>query len=211
MKITKLEQSGLIIEKNGHSIVIDPVELSSKIPTIENIDAVIITHQHSDHFQPEVVKNLCSLNPTAKLFVADDMINQIEQPTQTAPVGETIQIGEFKITFFGIEHTPIFDNISPCKNFGVIIDDFLVDPGDSFAIPPIEHPNTLCVAISGPWLKMDEIMEYILGVRPKKVIPIHDALLSPLGRKITDNWVKKACDSIEAEYISLSPGENTTI
>lgn len=211
MKITKYDQSCVMLEKNGRCLLIDPVEFSNKIPVVNNIDAIIVTHKHSDHYQPEILDKFRLSNPDAKIFVAEDMIDEIKQPAQVALLDKDIQVGEFNLSFFGKEHAPIVDNISPCKNFGVIIDGALVDPGDSFASPSVTKPNVLFVAISAPWLKIDEVMKYITLLAPNKIIPVHDGLLSPLGHKITDNWVKKACDDIGAEYIILSPGESINL
>lgn len=211
MKIIKYDQSCVMLEKNGRCLLIDPVEFSTEIPVVKNIDAIIITHKHSDHYQPEILEKFRLSNPDAKIFVAEDMINEIQQPAQIASFDKDVQVGEFAIGFFGKEHAPIVDNISPCKNFGVIIDNILVNPGDSFADPSITKPNVLFVAISAPWLKIDEVMKYITLLAPNKVIPVHDGLLSPLGHKITDNWVKKACDDIGAEYLPLDSGESTIL
>jgi L-ascorbate metabolism protein UlaG (beta-lactamase superfamily) len=200
-----------MLEKNGRCLLIDPVEFSTKIPVVENIDAIIITHMHPDHYQPEILEKFRLSNPDAKIFVAEDMIDEIKQPAQIASLDKDIQVGEFNLSFFGKEHASIVDNISPCKNFGVIIDGAFVNPGDSFADPSITKPNILFVAISAPWLKIGEVMKYIALLAPNKVIPVHDGLLSPLGHKIIDNLVKKVCDDMGAEYIPLSSGENITI
>lgn len=211
MKITKYDQSCIIIEKNDHNLVIDPVEFSTKIPDINNIDAIIITHKHSDHFQPEIVEKLFKSNQDTKLIIAEDMTSEINLPAQVAQIGENIQIGEFNLSFFGKDHAPIVDNISPCKNFGVIIDNNIINPGDSFDNPKIDGTKILFVPISAPWLKVEESMKYISDIKPIKVIPNHDVLLSPLGHKITDNWIQKACDNSGAEYINLNPGESVNI
>jgi L-ascorbate metabolism protein UlaG (beta-lactamase superfamily) len=211
MIITKYDQSCVMLEKNGRCLLIDPVEFSTKIPVVENIDAIIITHMHPDHYQPEILEKFRLSNPDAKIFVAEDMIDEIKQPAQIASLDKDIQVGEFNLSFFGKEHASIVDNISPCKNFGVIIDGAFVNPGDSFADPSITKPNILFVAISAPWLKIGEVMKYIALLAPNKVIPVHDGLLSPLGHKIIDNLVKKVCDDMGAEYIPLSSGENITI
>ncbi len=211
MKITKYDQSCLLFEKNGRYILIDPVEISTEIPVVENIDAIIITHMHSDHYQPEVLDKFRLSNPEAKIIVAEDMIDNIKQPAQVASFDKGIQVGEFNLRFFGKGHAPIVDNVSPCKNFGVVIDGMFVNPGDSFSIPSVLKPVVLFVAVSAPWLKVDEVMKYIALMAPNKVIPVHDGLLSPLGHSITNNWIKKACDSIGAEYIPLGSGESFSL
>lgn len=211
MKITKFDHSCVVIEKNERNIVIDPVEFTSTIPDIINVDAIIITHKHGDHFQPIVLDKILSLNPNARLFIAEDMVGLTFHSAEIAQINHEINLGEFSVKFFGKDHAPIVDNISPCKNYGVIIDGIFVNPGDSFDIVPINNPDVLLVAISAPWLKVEETMDYIKKVKPKRVIPIHDALLSPMGHTITDNWVIKACAEIGAEYTYLQSGDNISI
>lgn len=207
MKITKFDQSCVLLEKNGRCLLIDPVEISTQIPVIENIDAIIITHKHSDHYQPEVLDKFKLSNQDARIYVAEDMIDEIRQPAEVALIDNDIQVGEFNLRFFGKDHAPIVDNISPCNNIGVIIDGAIVNPGDSFVNPFVSNPDVLFVAISAPWLRIDEVMKYVSLMSPKNVIPVHDGLLSPLGHKISDNWVKKACDDIGAVYTPMNPGE----
>lgn len=211
MKIIKLDHSCLIINKDEHNLLIDPVEFNTKIPDITNLDAIIITHKHADHFQTEVLEKILSAHPNAELFIAEDMVDEINRPAKITNSGENVQVGEFKLSFFGHDHAPIVDGVSPCRNFGVIIDDCFVNPGDSFDDPKVDNPKALFVAISAPWLKVEEAMRYISAVKPQKVIPVHDALLSPLGHKITDNWIKKSCDENGAEYLILNPGESAEI
>ena len=63
MKITKLEHSGIIIEKDGKRVVFDPVEIRGKIPKLENVVAIVITHKHGDHLQPEIRADYKKLRP----------------------------------------------------------------------------------------------------------------------------------------------------
>ena len=58
MKITKLEHSGVTIEKDGKVLVFDPVEIMEKLPDFENVVAVIITHKHGDHYQLDKITEI---------------------------------------------------------------------------------------------------------------------------------------------------------
>lgn len=83
----------------------------------------------------------------------------------------------------------------------------VVNPGDSFDCPDTDV-NVLFVPISAPWLKIVEPMDFVNRVKPPIVIPVHDALLSDLGKSISGNWMKKACNEVGTEYRYLSFGEN---
>lgn len=65
MKITKLEHSGIALEKSGETLLCDPVEIQEKLPDFNNVVAIIITHKHGDHFQPEVIMKILAQNPNA--------------------------------------------------------------------------------------------------------------------------------------------------
>lgn len=206
MEITKLEHSGIVIEKDGERIVFDPVEFNKTIPRLNNVIAVIITHKHSDHLQIEVIKKIIRDNSDAKIITTSDATSFIEDSI-IAKAGESYEIGGFKLDFFGKNHAAIIPGQIPCENIGVVVNGSVMNPGDSFDYSDI-GAKVLFVPISAPWLKIAESMDFVDKVKPRIVIPVHDALLSDLGKSINDNWMKKACDKAGAEYRDLSFGEN---
>ena len=206
MKITKLEHSGIIIEKEGRRIVFDPVEFVEKLPKLESVIAIIITHKHGDHLQPEVIKKIQDDNPSVKIYTTDEVVSLIDGAVAVSN-GDSFEIGGFKLSFFSKNHAAIIPGQIPCKNIGVVVDGKVVNPGDSFDLPNV-NTEVLLVAISAPWLKIAEAMDYVEAVKPKIVIPVHDALLSEFGKSISDNWMKKACDKMGAEYKELNSGES---
>ena len=208
MKIIKLEHSGIIVEKDGQNIVFDPVEFASTIPAIENVVAIIITHQHSDHFQQEVVAKILAANPNAQIFTTSDTAPRIANAIIVG-AGDSRTVGGFKLDFFGKDHAAIVPGQIPCENIGVVVDDSFVNPGDSFDLPNVQA-KVLFTPISAPWLKIVESMDFIEKAKPQIVIPAHDALLSKLGEQISGNWVKKACETVGATYAELKPG-NTIV
>ena len=69
MKITKLGHCCLLIETKGKRILTDPgsytVEAHSKL---ENIDFILFTHEHQDHYHIESLKVILENNPNAKVY-----------------------------------------------------------------------------------------------------------------------------------------------
>jgi L-ascorbate metabolism protein UlaG (beta-lactamase superfamily) len=208
MKITKFEHSGFLIEKDGRGVLIDPVELTKKLPEFSDIDALIITHSHGDHFQPEVLERIRSANPDAVVFVTEDNLANIEG-AEIVRSGDSRNAGAFSLEFFGKDHAEIVDGEVPCQNIGVMIDSTFATPGDSFDKPPADV-EILAVPITAPWLKIRESMDYIRTVKPKIVAPTHDGLNSDFGNTVCDNWIRKGCEEVKVGYCDIHYGEIKT-
>ena len=207
MKITKFEHSGVSIEKNGQTLVFDPVEFAEKLPVLQNVVAVVLTHKHGDHYQPEVLAKVLQDNPNAQIFTTSD--NAVDGAT-FVKAGDSYNVGEFKLEFFGKDHACIVPGQVPCENIGVVVDDTIVNPGDSFDLPEIQA-RVLLVPIASPWNKVSESMDFAKKARPEVVVPIHDAVLSGLGKTFNNNWLGKACDEIGAKLVVLEPNQSTKI
>lgn len=209
MKITKLEHSGIVLEKDDNLLVFDPVEFKEKLPKLSNVVAVIITHEHSDHLQPEVLGKILNDNPDAKVFTTGKVATLIGNSI-SVKAGDRCEVGGFSLDFFGKDHSAIVPGQIPCENIGVVVDGDIANPGDSFDLPNTKA-KVLFVPIVAPWLKISESMSFVERAKPELVIPVHDALLSELGETISNNWVKKVCDNVGAESAYLKPGENVEI
>jgi L-ascorbate metabolism protein UlaG (beta-lactamase superfamily) len=68
MKITKLGHSCLLVEEKGVNILLDPGVFSSDYQQLQNVDVLLITHEHSDHFDLNGVKKLIANSPNLKIF-----------------------------------------------------------------------------------------------------------------------------------------------
>ena len=199
MNITKLEHSGLAVEKDGKTLLCDPVEFTTKLPNFENVTVLILTHKHDDHFQPTIVKALATENPTLRIFTTEDTVKSVAEVANPDNItivkpGDIKESGGFQLEFFGGNHAEIMEGNVPCQNIGVVIDGILANPGDSFA-PPSVQPQILMAPISAPWCKIIETTNYINQVKPREVIPAHDAVLSELGKTYNLGWLKMICDA----------------
>lgn len=205
MRITKLDQSGFLVEKVGRGLVIDPVEFDHKLPSMVNLDAIVITHLHGDHFQPEVLKKLMAENPGTEIFTTADNVENIEG-AKVAKDGDRVRVGKFDLEFYGGEHAEIVKGQVPCENIGVLVDGYFASSGDAFDLPP-NRPAVLAAPISAPWLKLSETMDFIEKSGAKIVVSAHDALNSEFGNEVCDNWIEKCCEEVGAEYRNVHFGE----
>lgn len=206
MKITKLEHSGIVIEKDGKLLVFDPVEFARKVPKLDSVVAIVVTHKHSDHFQPDVLAKIVGDNPGVKVLTTSE-VGALVKNSIVVKAGDHYEIDGFNLDFFGKDHSAIVLGQIPCENIGVVVDGNIVNPGDSFDLPST-NAKVLFVPTAAPWLKISESMDFIKKATPELVVPIHDALLSELGETISNNWVMKACDDMCAKFAYLKPGDN---
>jgi hypothetical protein len=97
---------------------------------------------------------------------------------------------------------PVIDNV------GVMINETLYYPGDSFVLPG-QPVQILALPIGAPWLKISESIDFLVAIKPKMVFPTHDAVLSAIGKSISDARLSATAREIGAEYrrLDTTPAE----
>jgi L-ascorbate metabolism protein UlaG (beta-lactamase superfamily) len=196
MILTKYGHACVRLEKDGQVLVIDPGTYSEP-ESLQEATAVLITHEHADHVDPELLVAAQTGNPALVVHTNADVVAQLTQKGVTAqPVapGNTFTVAGFDVRVVGGEHAEIYDGLPGCANVGFIIDDALYHPGDSLFVPDADI-ETLLVPVSAPWLKLREAIEFVRAVGPRRAHPIHDALLSEIGLGNFDNWLANKGDS----------------
>lgn len=184
MKITKLGHCCLIIETKGKKILVDPGSYTIEQQTEEkNIDIILITHEHPDHFDLESVVKIVANNFNT-VIITNEGVGEILKKR-----GIKYEVLENKIVkeFLGIEiealdcrHEEIFEEFGQVKNTAFFIDRRLLCLGDSFYNPekPVE---ILALPVAGPWAKVKDAMQYVLATKPKICFPVHDGMLKSFG------------------------------
>ncbi len=212
MKITKYEHSCLVVEQDGQKLIIDPGVFSTSCKDFSNVSAVVVTHIHPDHFDPDTVAAIAGQNADVMIFTVDDVAKELNPtiPHTCVTAGQHIDKGPFKLDFYGGEHAVIHATYPTAQNKGVMVNDKLYYSGDSFAVPskPVE---VLAVPSAGPWMKVGEAIDFIAALKPKKAFPTHNAILSEIGATIHNRILESGSKSVGAEYIVLQPGQSLSI
>ena len=167
----------MLIESKGKRILTDPgsytIEAHSKL---EEIDFILFTHEHQDHYHLESLKLILEKNPQVQVYannsvsgllkaegIAHTLVNHLDN----------ISLGGIALAGIGEKHAEMHSSVPLSSNLGFFIDDKLWYPGDAFTNP--ERPvEILALPVSGPWMKIGEAIDYALFLKPKKAFPVHD-------------------------------------
>lgn len=211
MKLTKYEHACLVLEDEGKRLVIDPGQFSNSLPALDNVAAVVITHVHSDHLDEEKLRNIIAANPDAQILSVEQVVKAYPDMSITSVnPGEGIEIGPFRLEFFGGDHAVIHPSRPQDQNIGVLVNDRLYYPGDSFALPHRDI-KVLAAPAAAPWLKISEAMDFVASVKPDIAFPTHDAVLSENGQKVHDSMIAMMAEQADVQYQRLKTDETIEI
>jgi L-ascorbate metabolism protein UlaG (beta-lactamase superfamily) len=190
MKLTKHEQSCVVLEKDGASIVIDPGSFSAgAAEIIAAADAILLSHEHMDHVNEAAINAALAARPELRVYAPAALSGQFSrypgQFTAVAP-GDTLDLASFAITVHGGRHAVIHPDIPAVANVGYLVDGTVYHPGDAFFVPDAPV-SVLLLPTSGPWMKVGEAADFVRAVRPQQVVQIHDILLSDIGLALVGN------------------------
>jgi L-ascorbate metabolism protein UlaG (beta-lactamase superfamily) len=211
MRLTKLAHSGVKLVKDGATLVIDPGTFGSGTLALAEADAVLITHEHADHFDAEAVRKALDARPGLRVWASTVVAGQLGSfhgRVQPARHGDTFTAAGFPVQVHGQEHARSHREIPVVPNTGFLVDGELFHPGDALTIPD-EHVSTLLVPVCAPWLKSAEFVDYFREVNPRRGFAIHDAMLSEFGLMVLEGYLEFAAEARDAALTRLEPG--TTI
>ncbi len=183
MKITKFGHSCLLVEEQGVRLLFDPGEYSVFPSNLAELDAVLITHEHKDHYGHDTLVELLKRSPRAQVITNHAVGAKLETfgiPFQVIEDGQGLKIGTVDIEGEGEIHAVLHKEWPRCVNTGYRIGKRLFHPGDSLEIPklPVE---ILALPVAGPWIYIGMAIDYAREIKPKVVFPIHDGILKKVG------------------------------
>jgi L-ascorbate metabolism protein UlaG (beta-lactamase superfamily) len=202
-------------EKDGARLVLDPGGFSS-LSVLDDADAVLITHEHADHVDAAAVVAAQGRRPELAVRAPEPVVRQLvdagapAERTHAVAAGDTFSAAGFGVRVVGEWHALIHQAIPRVANVAYLIDGTAFHPGDSFTEPPAGTAvGLLLTPVSAPWMKLAEAVDYVAAVRPRLVVPIHDAILSDAGKGICDRVMGNLVPDVA--YRRLLPGDVATL
>lgn len=175
MKITKYPQSCLIIEKDGKRLGIDPGALVSakyKAQDLLPLDAILITHEHEDHVDQDLLRELVKdgnipvyANQSTKNLLGDLVTLVVED-------GEAFEAAGMNVVARELPHCLMVDGSAGPQNTGYVIDGVFFHAGDGIALDGL-HVESAAIPIAGPDISARDVFDFIKQLRCQTVVPIH--------------------------------------
>ncbi|MFF4424066.1 MBL fold metallo-hydrolase [Streptomyces sp. NPDC001549] len=188
MKLTKRLHSCVQLEKDGRTLVIDPGAFSEPDAGL-GADALLVTHEHPDHFEEGRLRAALDADPAVELWtlrsVAEKLAPAYPGRVHTVGHGDAFTAAGFEVQVHGELHAVVHPDIPRVTNVGYLVEGSLFHPGDALTVPgvPVE---TLMLPVHAPWNKVSEVIDYLREVKPRRALDIHDAYLSDIARPVYD-------------------------
>lgn len=211
MQITKLEHACLVLEQGNKRVIVDPGSYTRLVAEYENVEAVVITHMHDDHCSEAQLDAILAKNPNVAIYGTDEVCKRLNgYKTIAVHHGDFYTHPEFTLEFFGDMHAEIHRSIALIQNCGVMVNDLLYYPGDSYTQPDRKVEFLACPT-SAPWLKIGDVMDFIEAVKPARCMPTHNVHLSEIGHELNNGRVKMVTEAGGGTFEYLLPGQTTSL
>ncbi|SEC56038.1 L-ascorbate metabolism protein UlaG, beta-lactamase superfamily [Paramicrobacterium humi] len=212
MKLTKLEHAAFTVDEASARLYVDPGAYTTPLTDTVGTVAVVITHEHADHWTPEQLDRILASNPDVRIFAPAGVAKAASDYEITVvEAGDEFTVEPFTLRFFGGKHAVIHPSIPVVDNVGVLINGVVYYGGDSFYVPDGVDVDVMAVPAGAPWLKISEVMDFVAEVAPKRSFPTHEMVLSRIGKNLSNDRIASVVEQGGGEHIPLEPGESIEV
>lgn len=189
MRLTKFGHSGIRIETGATALALDP-GCFTQPEVVEGVDAVLITHEHSDHWTPELLRAanapIYTIEAVAGV-IADQAPDLVERTTVVAP-GDVFEVLGQRVEAIGELHAVIHEDLPQVYNCGYLMtieDTRIFHPGDALTLPE-RDVDLLLAPMSAPWMALREGINFARAVGAPRNLGIHEKIYSEAGQALSE-------------------------
>ncbi|ARQ72118.1 MBL fold metallo-hydrolase [Streptomyces marincola] len=214
MQLTKKGHACVRLTREGRTLVIDPGGFSEE-DAAAGADAVLVTHEHPDHFDEGRLRAALDADPAVTVWtlpaVAERLAAAHPGRVRTVGHGDTFEAAGFEVEVHGELHAVIHPDLPRVGNVGFLVDGEVFHPGDAFTVP--DRPvRTLMLPLHAPWNKFSEVLDYAREVGAERAYAVHDGLLAEAGLAVYGrNLGPQGPGTGRTAYARLAPGETVTV
>jgi L-ascorbate metabolism protein UlaG (beta-lactamase superfamily) len=212
MELTKHGHACVVLGSEDRRLVIDPGAFTDPA-VLQGASAVLVTHEHFDHFEPERLRAALDADPALEVWTNGSVAEQLDAPAGRVHVvghGDAVTVAGFEVHVHGEMHAVIHPDVPVIKNVGFLVDGQVFHPGDALTVPD-EPVATLLLPVHAPWSKVAEVIDYVRAVDADQAYAVHDALLSDIGLHVVANMLGEGGPGTPTPYSRLSPGETVDV
>lgn len=185
MKITKFNQSCLLVETKGKRILVDPGNIGYEESLLDewiDINYILVTHRHRDHCNVDVINKIAERDGS-KIYTTHEVVEKVElKDAIVIKAGDIIELEGIKVEVTKAVHgffTKMkYTGAEILENVGYIIDDGenrLYATSDTINFNNDYKCDILCMPFNGNGLTLGVIdgVMFAKDINPKLVLPIH--------------------------------------
>ncbi len=182
MELIKHGHACVVLADADRRIVIDPGAYTDPA-ALEGADAVLVTHEHADHFEPVRLRAALEAAPELEVWTNRSVAAALEGlggRVHVVGAGDAVEVAGFDVHVHGELHAEIHPDVPRIPNVGFLVAGQVFHPGDAWTVPDEPVP-TLLLPLHAPWSKVAELIDYLRAVDADQAYAIHDGLLNDTG------------------------------
>ncbi|MEU2265628.1 MBL fold metallo-hydrolase [Streptomyces olindensis] len=212
MRLTRCGHACVRLEQDGVVIVIDPGSYSDP-HALDGAHAVLVTHEHVDHFAEPVLRAAAEADPALRIWanrsVADQLAGLGGGRVTVVGDGDAIDIEGIGVEVHGELHAVVHPDLPRVTNVGFLVGDTdaatVFHPGDAFTVPA-RPVDTLLLPVHGPWSKTGEVIDFAREIKARSALSIHDGGLSESGNALADHMLEMCLKDVGTDYQRVAAG-----
>lgn len=212
MELTKHGHACVVVSDADRRIVLDPGSFTDPA-ALEGATAVLITHEHADHFEPQRLRAALDADPALEVWTNAAVAAQLDGLGSRLHVvghGDAVTVAGIDVHVHGELHAVIHPDIPRIPNIGFLVGGLVFHPGDALTVPD-EPVATLLLPVHAPWSTVGEVIDYVRAVDADQAYAIHDGLLNDLGLGVVGRLLGEGGPGTPTPYTRLVPGESVEL
>ena len=212
MELIKHGHACVVLCEGERRLVIDP-GVFTESSALDGASAVLITHEHPDHFSPDLLRAALDADPTLEVWTNGSVAGRLEGLGGRLHVvgdGDAETIAGFDVHVHGELHAEIHPEIPRIANIGFLVDGGVFHPGDALTVPD-EPVSTLLLPLHAPWSRTADLIEYVRAVHADQAYAVHDGLLNEAGLGIVGGLLGERGPGTPTPFSRLAPGDSVEL
>ncbi len=209
MRITKFGHACVRVEHGAAVVVLDP-GVFTDVAAVAGASAVLITHEHADHYHCDHLRASDALIYTIEAVAArirEDAPDLVDRLRVVTP-GERLDVG-IPVEVIGKKHAVIHPDLPHFDNSGYLLtagDQRIYHPGDALTVPE-GQVDLLLAPISAPWLKISEAVDFVRAVGAPRTLGIHDKIYTEAALAMVDTHMGRLLPEAQ-EFVRRGDGQD---